>query len=216
MKTRIKICGLTNLEDARFAAQQGVDLLGFIFYPPSPRYVSPEAVAAIVSTLQAEQADPPKCVGVFVNESLEQVESTMQACQLGWAQLHGDESAAFVAHFQGRAFKAFNPPTLADAQAGAAAYAPQPDMLLLLDAYHPQLRGGTGHTADWPMAARIAAAHTLLLAGGLNPDNVATAIEQVRPWGVDVSSGVEASKGRKDHAKVQAFIAAVRTVDGRW
>ena len=210
--TKIKICGLTNFEDARVAAEAGADLLGFIFYPPSPRCVSPAVVGEIVTRLRQELDSPPKFVGVFVNAERAAIEKIMSECGLDLAQLHGDESPEFAANFAGRAFKAVNPASLGDAQKAAQKFILHPPDFMLLDAYHPTLRGGTGHTADWQMAQTVAQAHQLLLAGGLAPDNVAEAIRRVQPWGVDVSSGVEADKGRKDHARVQAFVAAVKSI----
>ena len=208
--TRIKICGLTNLADARLAATAGADLLGFIFYEPSPRYVPPTTVSRIVAALKEELAAPPQFVGVFVNTLLAEVEDTLAGCDLDLAQLHGDEGADAIRHFQGRAYKAANPRSLAEATTLAGQFLVGGAPFLLLDAYHPHLRGGTGHTADWAMAAQIAQAHPILLAGGLTADNVAQAIQAVRPWGVDVSSGIEASKGKKDRHKLQAFIKTVQ------
>jgi len=210
--TQTKICGLTNFEDARVAAEAGVDLLGFIFYEPSPRYVSPAVVKEIVARLKDELDSPPRFVGVFVNAERAAIEQIMGDCGLDLAQLHGDESPEFVAHFAGRAFKAVNPASLRNAQEAARKFILHPPDFMLLDAYHPTLRGGTGHIADWQMVQTVAQAHRLLLAGGLTPDNVAEAIRRVQPWGVDVSSGVEASKGRKDHAKVRALVAAVKNI----
>lgn len=211
MEIRVKICGLTNLDDARFVAQCGADLLGFVFYEPSPRYVSPERVQEIVADLKTEFDTLPKFVGIFVNATQAQVEETLARCDLDLAQLHGDEPPEFIVQFEGRAFKACNPRSLREAEWLAAQYLAGDAPFLLLDAYHPTLRGGTGHTADWSMAAQVARNCLLLLAGGLNPENVAGAIDQVQPWGVDVSSGVEAAKGKKDHVKVKAFIEAVRS-----
>lgn len=209
MKTRIKICGITNLDDGRVAAAAGADLLGFIFYEPSPRYAPPETVARIVAALRPDYPDLA-FVGVFVNHPQQGVAQIMRQCDLDWAQLHGEEPPEFLDHFAGRAFKAGNPRSLAEAQALAQTYLrPGRAEFLLLDAYHPHLRGGTGHTADWDLAARVAADHNLLLAGGLTPDNVAEAIAAVHPWGVDVSSGVEARKGKKDHDKVRKFVEVV-------
>ena len=211
MTTHIKICGLTNLPDARVAVAAGADLLGFIFYAPSPRYVPPETVTEIVSAIRAETESPPRFVGVFVNEPRETVAAILAACNLDLAQLHGDEPPAFIDHFAGRAFKATNPRSLDEATAAAEQYLAQTAApLIMMDAYHPQLRGGTGHTGDWAIAAQVAQMHPLLLAGGLTSDNVADAIRTVHPWGVDVSSGVEAGKGKKDHALVREFVVRVR------
>ncbi len=214
---RIKICGLTNLEDAMAAAEAGADLLGFIFYEKSPRYVDARTVAAIVRALH--DSSPAtfhlslRTVGVFVNPSLEQVVRTLDTCGLDLAQLHGEEAPEMLAALPGRAFKALRPRDEAEAASQAAVYArfgPAAGPDLLVDAYHPSLRGGGGQTGDWQLAAGLAGQHRLLLAGGLTPDNVAQAIAEVRPWGVDVASGVEATPGRKDHARLRAFVAAAR------
>lgn len=214
-KTAIKICGLTNLADARFAAQAGADLLGFIFYEPSPRYVPPQRVKEIIAALQSELTNRPRYVGVFVNAGLEAIAETIATCGLDLVQLHGDEAPELIDHFQGLAFKAFKPRSLSEAEEGVRRYLAQTTAPhIMLDTYHPQLHGGTGHTADWALAAQIAKQHPLLLAGGLNPDNITSAIEAVHPWGVDASSGLEATKGKKDHAKVKAFVQKVRQVAG--
>jgi phosphoribosylanthranilate isomerase len=233
-QVRIKICGLTNLDDALVAAEAGADLLGFIFYDKSPRCITPTQVREIVTQLRDtdhrspilgsdEPGSPvtaprsplpaPRLVGVFVNPSLEQVVRTMDTCGLDLAQLHGEEAPELLAALPGRAFKALRPRDAAEAASQAAAFArfgPAGGPDLLVDAYHPTLRGGAGQTGDWSLAARLAGQHRLLLAGGLTPDNVAAAIAQVHPWGVDVASGVEAGPGRKDHDRLRAFIAAAR------
>lgn len=226
--TRVKICGITNLEDALVAVQTGADFLGFIFYERSPRYVIPEAVLRIVSRLNEEglrvkgqvsgQEDRalPKFVGVFVDAPLETVTHILDYCQLDVAQLHGGESPESVDHFQGRAFKALRPQSQEEAEAQIKKYLPGSFAPLLpyflLDAYHPRLYGGTGHVTNWTMAARIARQYPIMLAGSLTPTNVAEAIRVVRPWGVDVSSGVEAEKGKKDHEKVREFVRTVKSI----
>lgn len=218
---KVKICGITNLDDAMVAANAGADFLGFIFYESSPRYVSPEMVGKIVSAVKSQLSGiSPKFVGVFVNASREWVEQILDDCLLDAAQLHGDESPKFVDHFQRRAYKALRPQSLPDAEKLTQQYLPPtssnierlPSVLpyFLLDAYHPTLYGGTGHVTDWPMAATIAAKYPIMLAGSLTPNNVADAIQAVAPWGVDVSSGVETKKGKKDREKVKLFIQAVK------
>lgn len=212
---QVKICGLTNFDDAWAAAQAGADFLGFIFHEPSPRYVSPETAAKIVSGVRgAVSSRLPQFVGVFVNSPLEMVKQILAECGLDMAQLHGDESPEFVNQFKGRAYKALRPQSLEEAELlttkylSSAAYTSTP--CFLLDAYHPTLYGGTGYVTDWTMAAVIAAKYPLMLAGSLTPDNVVEAIHAVNPWGVDVSSGVEAGKGKKDHHKVQEFVQVVK------
>jgi indole-3-glycerol phosphate synthase/phosphoribosylanthranilate isomerase len=214
--TRVKICGLTNLDDARCAAAAGADFLGFIFYPKSPRYVAPEGIVSITRAIRDECGPKaPRLVGVFVNEPVERVRSVLGVAGLDLAQLHGDEPPDAVRHLQPHAFKAIRPQSHDDAEARVATYcdvvaADERLPQLLLDAYHPERYGGTGLRADLDLARAVASRCRLLLAGGLTPENVATAVAHVRPWGVDVSSGVERAKGLKDHDRVRAFIQAAR------
>ena len=215
---KVKICGLTNLDDALHAAASGADYLGFILYPPSPRAVSPATVKQITTTLST-MYHASRFVGVFVNESAPTISQLLNECGLDLAQLHGDEVPWMVGSpdspLYGRCYKALRPTSLAEAEAEAEWFTP-PDWqdnrpALLIDAYHPTLRGGTGAIADWTLTARLAETIPgLLLAGGLTPDNVADAVRQVRPFGVDVASGVEARPGVKDRQKVEKFIAAAK------
>jgi len=213
---RVKVCGLTSLEDARRAAEAGADFLGFVFYPKSPRFVPPERVAVITAALRAEfGAEAPRFVGVFVDAPVEQVRATLDIAGLDLAQLHGGEPPALVGALHPRAFKALRPRSSEEAVAMAESYRavlPEDGALpqLLVDAYHPTRPGGTGLRADWGIARELARRFRLLLAGGLTPENVGEAIAQVRPWGVDVSSGVERSPGLKDPARLRAFVEAVR------
>ncbi|HDQ73025.1 MAG TPA: phosphoribosylanthranilate isomerase [Chloroflexi bacterium] len=215
----VKICGITNVADARCAARAGADFLGFVFYPRSARCVTPGQVAAITGAIrEAFGPDAPRFVGVFVNEPAAEVARVLDAAGLDLAQLHGDESPDEVRSLVGRAFKAIRPRSpdetgaLADLYAGVA---PQDDALphLLLDAYHTRQFGGTGLQADFVSARSLARRLRLILAGGLTPETVGEAIEQVQPWGVDVSSGVERAKGLKDHERVRAFVRNARAVN---
>jgi phosphoribosylanthranilate isomerase len=227
--TKVKICGLTNYEDARVAVEAGADLLGFIFYESSPRYVKPEKVKEIVFGLKGleryaeeqsanptDNPNPVTCVGVFVNTPLETVNQILEFCRLDGAQLHGEEPPETVAFFNGRAFKALRPKSAQEAAGLLQSYFPSPPRApaalphVMLDAYHPHLYGGTGQVGDWALAAQIAQQYAVMLAGSLTPANVAEAVRQVNPWGVDVSSGVEVEKGRKDHEKVREFIKKVK------
>ena len=207
--TIVKICGLTNLDDALCALDAGAEMLGFIFYAKSPRYVTPAIVHDIVGQVKARAAHIIT-VGVFVNESPQVIRATLDSSGLDLAQLSGDELPDMLAQLGGRAYKAVrsagNAQTFLELAPGSPAHPAMPS--LLLDADHPTLYGGSGVRADESLAAQLARQCRLLLAGGLNPDNVAAAIQQVQPWGVDVSSGVEAAPGRKDHAKVRAFVQA--------
>ena len=212
MPLHVKICGLTTLADAQVAIEAGADLLGFILYPKSPRYCPPATVAAILAELAL--ATRPRTVGVFVNATAQEIDHILAATGLDLAQLHGDESPAVTAALAGRAYRALRTkpddpildlarPHLEWPHLGA----PQ----LLLDAYTPNAYGGTGWHADWTVASAVAqAVPRLLLAGGLTPENVQAAVAAVKPWGVDVSSGVEAAPGRKDHAKLRAFLHNAR------
>jgi phosphoribosylanthranilate isomerase len=217
--TYVKICGITNVDDARCAAETGADFLGFIFYPKSPRFVPPERVTAITQMIRAEFGmHAPRYVGVFVDEPVERVRTILNSAGLDLAQLHGSEPPIEVRMLHSRAFKAIRPQTRGDAEAAVIAYCdvvPDDDTLpqFLLDAYHPQQFGGTGTPADLAVAQLLARRFLLLLAGGLTSETVGPAIERVRPWGVDVSSGVERAKGIKDHARIRTFIEAVRAAD---
>ncbi|MCB0071276.1 MAG: phosphoribosylanthranilate isomerase [Caldilineaceae bacterium] len=211
---QVKICGITNVDDALVAVDAGADLLGFILYPKSPRYVTPPQIAVIIAAVRTQVPDDaagPRCAGVFVNATAAEIRAIIAQTGLDLAQLHGDEPAALLDELAGRAYKALRPADAAQAVREAAVYARAGTPGLLVDAYDPAEYGGTGKKADWHAAAALAAQHPgLLLAGGLTPDNVAAAVQTVQPWGVDVASGVEAAPGRKDHAKVRAFVAAAK------
>ncbi len=222
--TYIKICGITHLEDARCASDAGADFLGFIFYPPSPRYIAPEAAGAIVAALRADLgATAPRFVGVFVDSPEARIRAIRAQAGLDFVQLHGSEPLLLLEALYPYAFKALRPQSLSEARTAFATYrrgrltadpsAPQ----LLVDAYAPHQKGGTGLSVDLVIARWLASHCRLLLAGGLTPQNVGEAIAHIKPWGVDVSTGVEdVSTGvehkqkRKDHERVRAFIRAVR------
>ncbi len=208
----IKICGIRTLDEALAAIEAGADLLGFNFYPPSPRAIAPDDCTAIVAGLRA-RGQRVTCVGVFVNAAPEVIRATLEACGLDAAQLSGDEPPEAVTALGGRAFKAIRPRDAAEAEALAAAYAGGSSPALLLDARVPGLYGGSGQTADWDLAQRLAARYPLLLAGGLRPANVAAAIQAVHPWGVDVASGVESAPGVKSAEKMLAFCRAARQAE---
>jgi phosphoribosylanthranilate isomerase len=219
--TQVKICGITNLEDARCAAEAGADMLGFIFFPGSPRCVAAETAGCIVGALRAAYGGhAPRCVGVFVNEPLAHVRAVLDEAGLDMAQLHGDEPPEDLQALAPRAFKAIRPATVAGTAAQmaryAAAEAPLEGPDLLVDAYHPAQYGGTGLSVDLAVARAalgLDERRRIVLAGGLEPESVGWVVAALQPWGVDVSSGVEREKGRKDHARVRAFLAAVRHAD---
>lgn len=201
--TRIKICGIKTVTDALAALDAGADLIGFNFYPKSPRYIDVGRCRDIMSVMR--RYGHVKYVGVFVNASVAKVRATMETCGLSLAQLHGDETPEMLSALDGKAFKAFRGvPQSLDGFARPEAPA------LLVDAALKGAYGGTGVTADWKSAAELAKNYPLLLAGGLTPDNVAEAVRQVSPWGVDVASGVESSPGLKDATRMKAFVHAIR------
>lgn len=206
----VKICGVRSLEDAQAAVAAGADMLGFNFYRPSPRYIETARCAQLVCALRQSSERLPVFVGVFVNAATEELNDILRTCGLDLAQLHGDEPPESVAALGGRGFKALRPASADAARAGIAAYclgvaAPMaPD--ILLDASAPGLYGGSGQITDWAVAGTLAAGTRLMLAGGLHPDNVADAVAAVRPWGVDVASGIESAPGVKDAAKMKLFV----------
>ena len=208
--TRVKICGITRIEDGLAAARLGADAIGLVFYPPSPRYVETAQAAAIASAL------PPfvSTVGLFVNPAAEQVETVLKDLRLDLIQFHGDETPEFCAGFGVPWLKAVRVKAGLDLVQYAIRYRQAKG--LLLDAYVEGVAGGTGQSFDWKLIPADLPL-PVILSGGLEPANVAEAIRQVKPWAVDVSSGVEASKGIntlkgiKDVAKIAAFMEGVRS-----
>jgi phosphoribosylanthranilate isomerase len=201
--TKVKICGIKTITDAIAAMEAGADMIGFNFYPKSPRYVEVGMCRNIMSVMR--QHGRVICVGVFVNASIGAINATMETLGLNLAQLHGDETPEMLQALDGKAFKAFRGiPETTDG------FAREDCPAFLVDASVKGLYGGSGVMADWDGAAKLAKKYPLLLAGGLTPGNVAEAVRQVRPWGVDVASGVESAPGVKDLNKVKAFIDAVR------
>jgi phosphoribosylanthranilate isomerase len=199
----VKICGITRADDAEAAVAAGAGAIGFVFWPESPRFIDPYRARAIASTL------PPfvTAVGVFVNQPLQYVNAVTSLVRLGAVQLHGDETPEYAAAVSSPVIK-------------AVSFAPVEDTRVerwparitwLLDAPDPVKRGGTGRVIDWTIAAALAAQRKILLAGGLTPDNVMEAVAQVRPFGIDVSSGVERAPGVKDHQRIRALFEALRT-----
>ena len=206
MKTQVKICGVTNVADALAAAEAGADMIGLNFYEKSPRYVSQATAAEISRALSPFVLR----VGVFVNPDEAQVMEAIAACGLNLLQFHGDEASAFCTQFGVMSLKALR---VRDAESLKTLENFHTDAFLL-DAYSKAGLGGTGEKFNWDLA--IAAqkfGKPIFLAGGLTPENVADAVKKVNPFAVDVSSGVESAPGKKDAAKVRAFIQAVRSVE---
>lgn len=205
MRTRVKICGITSLKDGLAAAEAGADAIGFVFYPKSPRYVHAERAAEIADAM------PPfvTVVGLFVNATPEFVNETLAQVPIGLLQFHGDEDEAYCRQFERPFLKAARVRPEFDLVQYATSFPSA--QAILLDAFVDGY-GGAGHTFDWGLIpSRLA--RPIVLSGGLTVDNVAEAVRRVRPEAVDVSSGVEISKGVKDHAKIAAFIAGVRNAD---
>ncbi|MGA8054825.1 MAG: phosphoribosylanthranilate isomerase [Burkholderiales bacterium] len=206
MRTRIKICGTTSARDALAAANLGADAIGLVFYPPSPRSVSIEQAREIIAVL------PPFIVPValFVDPEPHEVERVLARCRVGLLQFHGDESPELCARFGVPYLKALRVRPGVNLIQSLTPYADAAGWLL--DAYQEGTYGGTGHAFDWNLIPPDLA-RPLVLSGGLAPENVARAVRRVRPWAVDVSSGVESTKGIKDADKVARFIAGVRNAD---
>ena len=207
--TRIKICGITNIDDALMSIDAGADALGFNFVPDTPRYLKDtKAAAKIIEQL------PPfiTTVGLFVNADPELIQAIADECHLDMLQLHGDESPQFCQGFNRRVIKAVR---IKD-ESSCSHLSDYRVSGYLLDTYVKGALGGTGVVFDWQLAIKAKQYGQIVLAGGLDPDNVASAVQQVRPYGVDVSSRVEASPGRKDPLKVRAFIQNVKEVDREW
>lgn len=203
--TRVKICGITSVEDAAAAVEAGADALGFVFVPGTPRLVRPEVAARIVREL------PPflTTVGVFVDQPLDEVLHIAGQCALQAVQLHGEEPEEYSRRIPVRVIKAIRVREAGDLHPVAT----YPAHAFLLDAFVEGRPGGTGTSIPWDLARQAKGRAPIILSGGLEPETVARAVQAVRPYAVDVSSGVETSPGRKDRKKVREFIAAVREAD---
>ena len=204
----IKVCGITRAEDAVAASDLGADAIGLVFYSPSSRAIVIDDVAEIVAGVSANVS----VVALFVDPTKEEVTKVVDSGYVDLLQFHGAESEEFCCSFDIPYMKAFRVGLDADLQEAITAY-PSAE-LILLDSYNKTAPGGTGDVFDWDRTASISdsSLSKLVLAGGLNPDNIAAAIAKVKPYGVDVSSGVESSPGIKDHALINKFIEGVRSV----
>ena len=210
---KIKICGITNFEDAVAATEAGADMLGFNFYRPSSRYIEPDLVREIVARLRSDSQNRSiTMVGVFVDESIDSVVRIVNEVRLDAVQLHGDESPEFCAEL-----KSFVPDkAIIKALRVNGSFDPRSASLysvqaIMLDAFHEQLRGGTGRVIDWDIAKTVRdLIPQLWLSGGLSPENIAEAISRVQPFAVDACSSLESSPGRKDHVRMMEFVRAVR------
>ncbi|HDZ86584.1 hypothetical protein LCGC14_0760170 [marine sediment metagenome] len=199
MKT--KICGLTNAEDALKAAELGADYTGFIFYSKSPRYVTAEQASSIIKMLP----ESTKAVGVFVNQSLTEIEEVLKVCDLSLVQLHGEESPEFASKVPSPVIKAFR----VKGEESLEGVNDYDVFAYLLDSYNGDLYGGTGKMFDLSLLAKKHFNKPVFLSGGLTTENVCSAIKEVQPYAVDVCSGTESEPGKKDHNKLTAFVAAI-------
>ncbi|MHC4158762.1 MAG: phosphoribosylanthranilate isomerase [Planctomycetota bacterium] len=199
---KVKICGITNYKDAMTAIDMGADMLGFNFYPKSPRYIAPAKVAEIINKLPGFI----DVAGVFVNESIGRIHKTKNLCQLDWVQLHGDEDPQFCKEFLSHSVKTMKAIRVKDESDIQKADNYFTDAILL-DAFDPEKYGGTGITFDWNIIGHIG--KRIFLAGGIDPDNAAAAVE-LGVYGIDVCSGVEAEPGKKDHKKMKKLFHNIR------
>ena len=200
MRVRAKVCGITNLADARAAVRAGADLLGFVFYAKSPRRILPEVARPIIRKVPGRV----KKVGVFVNAPVAEVKSIADACGLDLLQFHGAETAAYLRRFKGyktiKAVRVKNALSLRRLSRYPADY-------FLFDAFHRKAFGGTGRTFDWVLLKRLKSLRRpFFISGGLTPDNIAALLERIRPYGVDVSSGVELKPGKKSRRLIRRFM----------
>lgn len=211
-RTRIKMCGITRKKDAVAGIEAGLDALGFIFYEKSPRNVTSDFVRKVVADV------PPfiDCVGVFVDRDRKEVEEIVEYCGLSHAQLHGKEKPKYCERLERfaspcRVIKAFR----VGKKSSGSEFSPYDDVVrgYLLDTYVKDNAGGTGKTFDWNVIQGLNLQRPVILAGGLNPENVVQAIKSVKPYGVDVNSGVEVEPGIKDHSKLYDFVSKVRQTD---
>ncbi|NLZ18544.1 MAG: phosphoribosylanthranilate isomerase [Desulfobulbaceae bacterium] len=210
---RVKICGITRLGDALCAAEAGVDALGFIFHPKSPRNIVPASAKEIIAQL------PPfvAAVGVFVNAGIDEAVAVIQECGLDYAQLHGEETPAYCQALRAavpackliKALRVGGPEDITGSETGPADYASHV-RAFLLDTYAPAAHGGTGTVFDWQLIGRLQLTKPFILAGGLHPGNVQTALEVSDAYGVDANSGLEDAPGIKNHALIRQFVGQVR------
>lgn len=203
---KVKICGITNYDDAAAAIDMGADLLGFNFYQKSPRFIAPEKAAEIINRLPGFV----DVAGVFVNASFDEIRETISVCPLNWVQLHGDETPHFCRSFLSlnvKTMKALRVKDQSDIQKAEDYFTDA----ILLDAFDPEKYGGTGLTFDWNIVGHIG--KRIFLAGGINPDNAAKAIE-LGVYGIDICSGIEAAPGKKDHEKLRKLFENIRHLRG--
>jgi len=202
----VKICGITNIGDAYWAVESGVDALGFIFYPKSQRYIAPERAKEILQKIPGSNGR----VGVFVNQEIQAVKEIVSFCGLRLIQLHGDESPEYCSQFpRSTLIKTVSVCTEEEVQ-GLENY---PVKAILVDAHEPGCYGGTGKNSDWALALKVKKNHPLILAGGLNKENIKRAIDTVRPCAVDINSGVETLPGKKDPHKIREIMEIIRATD---
>ena len=208
-RTRVKFCGITQRTDAALAVELGVDALGFVFHPDSPRYIEPAEAASIISKLPSFVTS----VGLVVDRTSHEVNEIISATSIDLVQCHGEESALQCEQMARPYIKALR--VKADSDISAIAESHKYARAILLDAYVPGIPGGSGQRFDW-QRAQTKIDQAVIVAGGLAADNVGAAIEQLKPYAVDVSSGIESAPGKKDHAKMKEFMQVIRRNDGKY
>ncbi len=210
-ETKVKVCGITNIGDAMACAAAGVEMIGLNFSPPSSRYISPKNAADIMAAVRASSGETVKFIGLFVNQEREFVASLARDLALDGVQLHGDESPQYASNLKASfVIKALR----VDEQFEASNATGYSCDAILLDSWSANAFGGTGKTFAWSVASAVRPlVRRIFLAGGLTPENVTEALKAVRPFAVDVCSGVEIAPGRKNHAKLRRFVEAVRAAD---
>lgn len=210
MRVKLKVCGITDLADARYLAGEGVDYLGFIQHEESPRYIAPERVAEMLEWIYG-----PAPVGVFVNKPAEDVNETVEAVDFEVVQLHGTEPPELCAAVERSVIKAIRVRHDAASDQLRPLMEPYAEVVdyFLLDTHHSSVWGGTGESFNWHLARELAREFPLFLAGGINADNVTRAVQTMRPYAVDLSSSLESAPGRKSFEKIDAFLDAFRAVN---
>ncbi len=205
----VKICGITNYRDALMSIELGADMLGFNFYNKSKRFISPITLFDIQNKLISH--DIPLIVGVFVNSTYEEIRLVLNKCKIDLIQLSGDEPPSLVKKLGENVLKVLRPSSLGEMQELSKLFpARKAPPEFLIDSYSPNSYGGTGNVGNWELLRKISMQHSIMIAGGLNPQNIGSAVKYIKPWGVDVASGVEIVPGQKDVVKIREFVNAAK------
>ena len=207
----VKICGITNYRDALMSIELGADMLGFNFYNKSKRFISPITLFDIQNKLISH--DIPLIVGVFVNSTYEEIRLVLNKCKIDLIQLSGDEPPSLVKKLGENVLKVLRPSSLGEMQELSKLFPARKAVPeFLIDSYSPNSYGGTGNVGNWELLRKISMQHSIMIAGGLNPQNIGSAVKYIIPWGVDVASGVEIVPGQKDVVKIREFVNAAKLI----